>query len=152
GDTPPPSTRPSVRWPLFVAHLGLLLLFARLSSILFGPRLPGILDTSVAILWIASGAAAGLSAALAFVPLGVWAAWLQRMRSALAFAIAVGIGAQIFASLTVLVWRPLSRSTLTTASAMLSLFVDGVSTEPSRLLIGGPNFQVEVSPGCSGYE
>jgi exosortase E/protease (VPEID-CTERM system) len=141
-----------VRWPLLAAHAGLLLLFTRLSSILFGVRLGGSLDTVVAALWIACGVAAGLSAALAFVPLGVWVASLRRMRSTLAFALAVGIGAQAFASLAVDCWRPLSRLTLTTASAMLAPFVDGVRVEPSRLLIAAPHFQVVVSAGCSGYE
>src|SRR6185436_19028782 len=102
-----PSPPSRARWSLVVTHLGLLLLFTKLSSILFGARLPGVPDNVLATLWVASGVAAGLSAALAFVPLAVWITWLQRMRSTLAFALAVGIGAQIFAWLTVHCWRPL---------------------------------------------
>jgi exosortase E/protease (VPEID-CTERM system) len=138
--------------PLLFVHLGLAVLFAGLSSILFGTRLPAALNIGLATLWIAVGLGACGSAAVAFVPAAFWSQLFRRMRHVLTFALVISVGAYAVGRLAVTFWPLLSHGTMGVAYAMLHPFVPTLSADPSRFTIGTQNFQVEIAEGCSGYE
>jgi exosortase E/protease (VPEID-CTERM system) len=144
--------RDRIAWPLLLAHLGLTLLFAGVSSILFGNRLPTALDGALVALWIVTGVTSAGLAALAFLPGAFWTQSLRSMRHVLAFALVVSVGAYAFGRIALTVWQPLSRGTLGLTYAMLHPFVPALSADPSTFAIGTRDFQVLIESECSGYE
>ncbi len=141
-----------IAWPLLVAHLGLAILFAGFSAILFGTRLSAASDNVLAAVWIATGVTAAVCAALAFSPLTIWTRLFRSLRPVLTFALAVSIAVSVVGWLALTFWQPLSRATLWVAYALLRMFAPEVSADPSALIIGTPEFSVLVSRECSGYE
>jgi exosortase E/protease (VPEID-CTERM system) len=138
--------------PLLVAHVAATLLFAQLSSILFRVRTAESIDNIVALSWIASGVVAVVFAILAFAPARFWLRLLASLRPVLVFALIVSIGGYAFGWVTSTFWRPLSSATMLVVYWLLHPLIDGISADPSTLIVGGPDFQVMISRECSGYE
>jgi exosortase E/protease (VPEID-CTERM system) len=109
------------------------------------------------ILLYASAVVSIALAACAFVPVrsivnlsrAMGRAWVQAsIGAALIGGLAVGL---------VSLWNhtasnPLELATFRSVEACLRLFVDGVSTDPARMLIVTPSFRVRMRGGCSGAE
>jgi exosortase E/protease (VPEID-CTERM system) len=144
--------RDRIAWPPLLAHLGVTLLFAGLSSILFGPQLPTALNGALIALWIVSGLTSAGLAAVAFMPAAFWLQLFRSVRHVLAFALVVSVGAYAFARMALTFWQPLSRGTLGLAYAMLHPFVPAVTADPASFMIGARDFQVQITAECSGYE
>lgn len=106
--------------------------------------------------WIAAWAALGV-ASLAFwgsisLPMELWIPLLRRGTGALLSGVVVGLAAWAAGLLTTWVWRPLGQSTLWTVCGLLGLIASDVVCDPAEFTIGTGRFQVEIAPGCSGYE
>ena len=138
--------------PLLLAHAAATLLFAQLSSVLFQVRLSEPIDDLVALSWLASGVAAVVLAILAFAPVRFWVRVLASLRPVLMFAVMVSIGGYAFGWVTSTFWRPLSSATMSVVYWLLRPLIDGISADPSTLIVGGPDFQVMIDSTCSGYE
>lgn len=143
--------RHRVSWTLLLAHLGLTLFFAGLSSILFAAP-PTAPNGALIALWIVTGITSAGVAGLAFMPAAFWFRLFRSLRQVLTFAFVVSIGAYVFARMALTFWRPLSRGTLGLAYAMLHPFVPAVTADPSTFTIGAGDFQVQIAAECSGYE
>ena len=143
---------PIVSRPLLFGHVAATLLFAQLSSLLFELRLRAPIDDLVALSWLASGAAAVVLAIRAFAPVRFWVGVLASLRSVLMFAVVVSISGYALGWVTLIFWRPLSSATMSVVYWLLRPVIDGISADPSTLIVGGPDFQVRIDGTCSGYE
>lgn len=146
------SSCPIASWPLLLGHVAATLLFAQLSSLLFQVRLSEPIDDRVALSWMASGVAVLVLAILAFAPVRFWVRVLASLRPVLMFAVMVSIGACALGWVTSTFWRPLSSATMSVVYWLLRPLIDGISADPSTLIVGGPDFQVMIDSTCSGYE
>lgn len=141
-----------VDWPMLGAHLGFALLFGYISAVLFTTRLPAAFDNALAGLWMTTGTLAVALAALAFLPLPLWTNLFQRVRPVLIFALSMSLATSVLGWLALNFWQSLSRATLWVAYAMVRPFAPDVTADPAALIIGSPEFSVEISRECSGYE
>lgn len=138
--------------PLLLGHAGAVLLFAGLSSILFGPRIPTAIDGTLIALWIVSGVMSVALAAVAFLPAPLWIRLFHSLRHVLAFAFFVAIGVYAFSRMALTFWEPLSRGTLGLSSAMLRPFVRDLTVDSGTFVMGARDFYVQIAAECSGFE
>jgi exosortase E/protease (VPEID-CTERM system) len=139
-------------WRWLLAHLAAILLFAGLTSLLFQNRLHGLAADSLVVGWVATGAAAVVLAAFAFLPTAFWKEVLRGTEDVWAYVLVVGVGACALAAYATPIWNPLARWTLMLAWLLLRPFVPGVSADPRSMTFGTHGFSVQVAPACSGYE
>ena len=143
---------PTARVAWLAVHLGALLLFVRMSAMVFDP----VAADRHAALWVGAWFLLG---AAALRP-GRWPLRLahgslsaERPGRALAgLAVALGSGAWISGFLTEALWRPLARYTFSLVGGILGLIYPHVVSNPAKLIIGTPTFKVAIAPQCSGYE
>jgi exosortase E/protease (VPEID-CTERM system) len=141
-----------IAWRWLLAHVAAILLFAGLTSILFENRLQGVAADILVVGWVATGAAAVVLAACAFLPAAFWRAVLRGTGDVWAYVLVLGGGACALAAYATPIWNPLARWTLLLAWLLLRPFVPGVSADPKSMIFGTPGFSVQVAPACSGYE
>jgi exosortase E/protease (VPEID-CTERM system) len=141
-----------IAWPALFAHGVMVVLFGELSAILLGTPISYAPGLVIAVLWVVSGVLTVGLLAIAFMPPAFWTLLIRSMRQALVFAFVVSVGAYAFGRLALTAWQPLSRATMTVVHAMLHPLVPALSADPSTLTIGTPDFRVEISAQCSGYE
>ncbi len=139
-------------WPWFLAHLAAIFSFAGLTSILFENRFAGLGADCIVIGWVATGAAAVVLAACAFLPRTFWKEMLQGTGDAWAYILVLGVGGCVFAAYATPIWHPLARWTLQLAWLLLRPLVPGLTADPSSMMLGTRGFSVQVAPACSGYE
>ena len=140
-------------WRYVFAHLAAFLLFAALTAELFeGGTRPPLPTFVLGIGW----------AGMALLTLLSWfALWVspERLRRKLhdssgmmLGAAAMGLSAWGVGRAADSLWPALSRSTLLVVAWLLRLFFSDIVVQPDELLVGTPNFLVEVAPHCSGFE
>jgi len=139
-------------WSWLLAHLAAILLFAGITFILFENRMQGVAADLLVVGWVATGAAAILLAACAFLPLTFWKEVLRGTGDVWAYVLVLAVGACVLAAYATPVWKPLARWTLMLAWTLLRPFVPGLTADPSSMSFGTHGFSVEVAPACSGYE
>ena len=144
--------RRQISWQLLLGHVAAALLFATLSSILFGPRLPTATDGALVALWIVSVVTSVALAAVAFLPAPLWVRLLRSLRRVLAFAFFVAIGVYAFSRMALMLWEPLSRGTFAVSSTMLRPFVRDLTVDSGALVMGARDFYVQIAAECSGFE
>jgi exosortase E/protease (VPEID-CTERM system) len=141
-----------IGWHWFLAHLAAIFSFAGLASILFENRLAGVWADLLVVGWVATGAAAVILGAFAFLPRTFWKEMLQGTGDAWTYIFVLGAGACVMAAYATPIWKPLARWTLMLAWLLLRPFVPGVIADPGNMMLGTRGFSVEVAPACSGYE
>ena len=139
-------------WRWLLAHLTAILLFAGLTFVLFENRLQGIGADFLVVGWVATGAAATVLAAFAFLPPAFWREVLRGTGDVWAYVLVLGVGACALAAYATPIWNPLARWTLMLAWVFLRPFVPGLTADPSHMVFGTHGFSVQVAPACSGYE
>ena len=116
-----------------------------------------LFDFSSAGWWEASAWLFALAATLGFW-LALWAHWPVLFRLARRVAPLAGTSLALAAiaytggRFSQLLWEPLRAATFSLAAPMAKALVPGVEVDPSRFVIGVPEFAVEIAPQCSGYE
>ncbi len=146
------SLGPALAWRWLLAHLTAILLFAGLTFTLFVNLPHGIWADLLVVGWVATGAAAVVLAAFAFLPPAFWRDALRGTGDVWAYALVLGVGACVLAAYATPIWNPLARWTLMLAWVLLRPFVPGIQADPSTMMFGTHSFSVEVAPACSGYE
>ena len=141
-----------IAWTPLLAHGAMAVLFSGLSAILLGTQLSSPGGVVLAAIWFVSGATAVGLLAIAFMPVAFWTLLVRSLRPVLAFAFVVGVGAYAFGRLALTAWQPLSRATMAVSYAILHPFFPALGVDPSTFTMGSPDFQVEISAQCSGYE
>lgn len=101
----------------------------------------GLLGTAMGGLWLR-----------AVAPPRAWFGLLARERGALAGAVLAGAAAFGLGEIAHEFWRPLAAGTFWLSRQVLALAYPEVRYDPGRYVLGTPDFQVEISPQCSGYE
>jgi exosortase E/protease (VPEID-CTERM system) len=139
-------------WGWLLAHLAAILLFAGLTFVLFENRPQGVGADILAAGWLASGAAAVVLAALAFLPAAFWSEALRGTGDVWAYVLVLALGGCALAAYAMPAWKPLARWTLMLAWLILRPIVPGVQADPSSMTFGTHGFSVQVFPACSGYE
>jgi exosortase E/protease (VPEID-CTERM system) len=151
----PISGRPiaaGLMWRWLLAHLAAILSFAGLTSILFANRLQGVAADILVVGWVATGAAAVVLAAFAFLPKTFWREVLRGTGDVWAYILVLGVSACGLAAYATPIWNPLARWTLSLAWLLLRPFVRGLSADPKSMIFGTRGFSVQVASACSGYE
>src|SRR5271165_6853769 len=140
-------------WPWLAGHLAAILAFAGLTFLLFENRPQNLGAANILVVgWAATGAAAVILAAFAFLPKEFWRLVLRGTGDVWAYVLGLGVIACALAAYATPIWNPLARWTLMLAWLMLRPFVPGVSADPASMLFGTHSFSVIVAPACSGYE
>jgi len=147
-----PPAGAGLAWSWLLAHLSAILLFAGLTFILFVNRPQGAGADFLVVGWIATGVAAIVLAAFAFLPPAFWREALRGTGDVWAYILVLGVGACALAAYATPIWSPLARWTLRLAWVLLRPFVPGLTADPSHMTFGTHSFSVEVAPACSGYE
>ena len=102
--------------------------------------------------WIVSGSATLIVWGLAFLPADLWISLVRQSAGSLIAGPMLGIAAAALGLLAQDQWKLLSKATLWSVHALLSLgFADGVF-DPEHEMVGTPSFVVAILPECSGYE
>jgi exosortase E/protease (VPEID-CTERM system) len=126
--------------------------FAVLSSLLYSNVLSGPQANALALGWIATGIAAAVLAALAFLPSAAWVGILRATGSLWIYASLAAVAIALSADSARALWLPLTSLTIRIVAAMLRVFITGVITDPSQQLIRVPHFEAQIAPECSGFE
>jgi len=84
-----------------------------------------------------------------------WPAWrglaVQERRAFLASA-TIAVCAWLAGQATQVLWKPLANATFWVSRAQLELLYPHVIADPGKLILGTPDFKIEIAPSCSGYE
>ena len=104
------------------------------------------------IAWLASGAAAIVSWAVALFPAVAWRNEVHAHRRHLAAGMLAGGGVWAAGYVTQEFWRPMARATLGVVASLLQLVYGQTVVESTSLRVGTPQFSVLIAPSCSGYE
>jgi exosortase E/protease (VPEID-CTERM system) len=137
-------------WPLCAAHFATISAFIALSGMLFANRTGAA--NWLAGIWIVVGFSSAAVAALALIPLSAWKLLFDRYRDSILFALGVGLAACLLGEFAWRLWPPLSRWTFFLVKEILSPVLPRLSADLANFSIGTPEFRVEISPQCSGYE
>ena len=141
-----------IRWPLLAAHGAGMLLFVRLSSMVFQQNAAGSLANILVFSWALVGFAALALAAWALMPVPVWIDLFRSSGDAWIYGLSAALVAVTLGTLAQKLWAPLSHWTLGLVAIMIRPFVAALMVDPSTMTIGTPAFSVTIAPQCSGYE
>jgi len=140
-----------IGWTLLGAHLGAIVVFAALSSRLYGGA-SGNGASLLAGTWLIVGTSAIAFAALALIP---WVQWVRLAVSggwlSIYALIAILLGSAA-GNISRSLWQPASHLTFTLAKVFLKPFLTGIVADPTSLMLGTTRFRVIISPECSGLE
>jgi exosortase/archaeosortase family protein len=141
-----------IAWSLLAAHAAMMLLFVRLSSMVFQQNASEAVGNILVLAWGCTGLISLGLAACAIVPVRTWIDIFRSTGDAWIYGLGAALVACILGKLAMNLWVPLSHWTLAVVAMMLRPFVGTLIVDPATMLIGTPSFQVEIAPECSGYE
>jgi exosortase E/protease (VPEID-CTERM system) len=128
-----------------------MLAAVKLSSLLYlggGLRRADLLTAS----WFLTSISAIAFAAFAFLPGSMWVQLIRRTGYLWAYASAAVVSPLAAAHLLRRLWLPTIHLTFDLTKNILDLFVPGVFADPVKMVIGTPDFSVQILSGCSGIE
>ena len=102
--------------------------------------------------WFASGMATLVFWAIAALPVGLWIRLVKQSWGRVLAGSALGLAASAAGLLARDQWKLLSKWTLLTVADMLRLVSSDVVCKPDTFVVGTSEFEVGISPECSGYE
>jgi len=102
--------------------------------------------------WLVFLILTGMFGFLSLAPKKFWTAVAGREKVALSLAGGVGFTAIVITDLISKSWASLAVPTMQLSETLLRLFYADVVHEPVTRSLGTPDFQVEVSAACAGYE
>jgi CAAX prenyl protease-like protein len=141
-----------IRWRFATAHVLAIVMFAKISAVLFASTASATSSSLLAVSWLFSGVVAIGLAAIAIVPSHIWIGLLRGTGFLWGYALIAVVAAGVLGTAIQSVWQPTSRLTFALTKAWLMPFVGDVFADPSRLAVGTTHFYVIVEPGCSGLE
>jgi len=137
---------------LLVTHLLAMALFGELCRALYGNQLAAIPPGISLFLWLVTGIAGIILAAVSVVPRRLWLQLLRDTGSlwvlALVSIILVGVLGEHIRNL----WEPLTGPTFLLAKTFLKPFVSGIIADPASRTLGTAKFNVTIESECSGFE
>ena len=141
-------------WIPLVAHLTAFAIYFRLTAMIVarGERGGGPVDGWAVAAWWVMGAATLGAWAATLVPIRLWMPLARRGAAGLAVGGAVGAGAVGVGLLAAGLWHPLGNATFWSVQGLLGLICRDLVCRPSEFVLGTPDFHVEISWQCSGYE
>jgi exosortase E/protease (VPEID-CTERM system) len=89
---------------------------------------------------------------LALSPLHYWRGVIVRERLSLAIALLAATAAWLGGQAAEAFWKPMAAGTFFLAEPLLRLVYADVTSDSSELVLGTPEFEVNIAPQCSGYE
>ncbi len=140
-----------IRWSLLAAHCCAMIAAVKLSSLIYsggGLRQADLLTAS----WFVSSISAIAFAAFAFLPGSVWVQLIRRTGYLWAYASVAVVSPLAAAHLLRRLWLPTVHLTFDLTKSILGLFVPDVFANPAKMVIGTPDFSVQILSGCSGIE
>lgn len=138
-----------IAWGLAAGHLGAMIAFCVLSSVLFAPGLPG---NPVAASWLVTGSLGIVFAGFALFPPQLCWSIVRRTGVAWVYALGGAIAAGLLVGRSRQYWEPATGLTFSLVKVMLHPFLRTIVTDPATMLIGSEKFQVTILTGCSGIE
>ena len=140
-------------WFMVLAHLGAFSLFFWLTIFVAeGDALSSPLAVFWVFAWAATGLGAGVFWMLAALPARVWIRLVRQNTSLVWVGIIIIAASWILGFLTNRAWAPLIGPTFRVVEWLLLAFGQEVVSQPADLLLGTPQFAVEIYPACAGYE
>lgn len=138
-------------WPWLGLHLGLYaLLWTKLNWVWnYTHSWPGLEQF---FLWCGIGLGLLGTWLLSWLPLRYWSALWNSVRSWVSWVLPLSLAAPYIAEVASGAWLSFALLTFSLTELVLSLFYNEVVVVPHQLLLGTPEFVVEIQPGCSGYE
>jgi exosortase E/protease (VPEID-CTERM system) len=148
--TPVTRQRVSGGWLLF--HLAAFASFIWLTRRFFTGTDVAESPAAWTITWALTGAAMIASWAVATFPEQRW--WVTAAENRLVMGASLAFGTAIWGASFVSerLWVPLARFTFRLVTSVLGLFYAETVNLPGQLIVGTPQFKVQISPECSGYE
>ncbi len=133
-------------------HLVAVVVFSRVSVLLFGPASAGSSGGWLFAAWVVLGLWVLVFWAAALAPAGAWLSALKHGLIPLLVAAVIGLVGWGLGSLTVQLWQPLGRGTLELVRILLGAVTADVVYRPEEFRVGTSSFSVSIAPACSGYE
>jgi exosortase E/protease (VPEID-CTERM system) len=140
------------RWPYLAGHALMYVAFVFVTQRVLGPGQPDQGKPRWILPWLLTGAAAVLMLLPAATGARTLVAIVRRFAPALAAGVVVGLGAWTAGAATRSLWQPLSRGTLLGTYGLLRLVRSDAFVRTDALVVGLPEFSVEVRTSCAGYE
>jgi exosortase E/protease (VPEID-CTERM system) len=109
-------------------------------------------SVGLVVTWTVAAVMAGALGLFAVAPPRCWRAIARREPMALLVAATVGVVAVASGRLAQALWGPLAGATFYLVRRLLGAMYAHTVSDPRRLTVGTPAFDVEIAPGCSGYE
>ena len=141
-----------IAWGLFGGHVGAMIAFCILSSVMFAKNAPGFPGDLVAASWLAAGTLGIIFAGCAVFPPRLSSSILRRTGAAWVYALAGAIAACLLVGRSEEYWARTTGLTFSLVKAILHPFLRAIVADPKTMLIGSEKFQVTISPACSGLE
>ena len=136
-----------------VGHLVALTVFLATSSHLLAIDQSGSLASPVmTVAWLTSGVALVVLALAVALPPSRWWPLARAIPGAIAAGVGVGLATPAASLGTTAMWSSLGKWTVLVVVTMLRLVSDQVSNTPGQLTVGVMDFEVDISPECSGFE
>jgi exosortase E/protease (VPEID-CTERM system) len=140
-----------ISWRLLASHVGAMIVFCVLSSMLFSGA-AGHSGNLVVAMWLLSGSLGIVFAGFAVIPPTCCWSILRSSGWVWVYASAGAVAANLLAGRNKFLWGPASALTFKLVKVLLRPFLAGVVADPARLIIGTAKFRVSIAPGCSGLE
>jgi len=134
------------------AHVALIGCLAWLSSQLFPLGPPLIPFAAVIGLWLACAVAAVFCAFVATAHLSLWLNAARALGSIWFYSVAAALAAATAIPLSQELWPPTAAATFDLVRIILLPILPGLTSDPTRLVLGTQTFAVAISEFCSGLE
>jgi exosortase E/protease (VPEID-CTERM system) len=140
-------------WPMVLAHVGAFALFFWLTIFVAeGEALSSHFAVYWGIAWALTIVGTGVFWMLAAMPARVWISLVRQNSFLVSAGVIIVAASWILGFFASRAWEPLDGPTFKVVEWLLTAFGQEVVSEPAELLLGTPQFSVEISPACAGYE
>jgi len=138
-------------WSFLAVHSGSMVVFAFLSTILFGGT-PRLSDNLIASAWLATGILGIVTALFFFIPPKTVHELLRNVGSAWIYAASAAALIPGLVTASKQLWKPTTALTFEIVKSIVKPLVSGFVADPAAKTIGTQKFTVQIAPSCSGLE
>jgi exosortase E/protease (VPEID-CTERM system) len=144
-------------WRYLLLQLSASILFYYLSFVLLEyipahATLNSLWVDALGIAWLVSGVLALIACLLIMAGKSFWFIAITTEHKVLFIAALAGLLSMQTGFLAKEAWEPLLKTTFNLARFVLSVFYPQIMADTEHDILGTPDFQVEISAACSGYE